>query len=1537
MSLTLNLGKATVTGSKFKKNSEVVIGGKSYTLNGANSDSVSLGDIGVVSLSGNNITFAAKSDFSGEFKLGDSIGSGSASVVAVDFSKAGGAVSFDAKDTDVVTITGSDYNDKLLSKVNGAIINGGEGDDSITFSGDAANIEATIVGGKGDDKINVTGAASVSISDDEGDDSYNISGEGAHVTINDNKGADSLKITGKVVSADVSLSGNDNNAVTIDSAAVGIKANISVAGGDDTIVSKAENATLVINSAAGDDVITISGQKSSVNISADAGDDVITISGQKSSVSIDAGAGDDVIDITKADNSKITIATGNGDDTVKISAATVFGSVTGGAGTDDLVISGANASLSVSEVENVNLTGKNGFVSVTGGTVNSSAGGATINAATVNVTDGTAVLNHDTAINELTISKGSVTANASVNATVAGGTFTSGKGVTAADVITVSGYGANVNTGEGNDSITVSEDAYGTNTLTLGAGSDQVTVAAGKGKVVITDLDSNHDILNLKDASEDTVVSLSKNGVLNVVDAGQYNVTATVISGDYGTSDYAAAVKNKAKNNYFHASVAGADGDVMELYTASGTTKKVSINTSNGNNLKVDLSAAKSSEVTLASTENTWVTLGNGEDKVSIASGAHDVTISNYNFANKDAITFSVNASDVILHNDGVLTTGIEADGDYEDADLMVSTTANGGVYAARLNGEDYYTAKSGAVKIATDKKTSINAIDVAKASSSTINIAAGTATIKGLTAGADVINVVAGASVDASNAVYKYAQNDVINLGKAKDVAINGGVFHETEDGEKILNTAVISKKDGSSIASAVSVAAAVDKNGLYMAKVVSNNNKDTDTFVVADEDVNVKIDLSAAAYGDVAFVADKAAAANVTIGAGDYAKLSGNGEDVITVTGLTSTTKEDVNIENFNTEDDKLVLNKIKLADLTFTSLSTSVGVGDYFKIGYGSKKADVIVGTGTTGTVANININGTNVMADLASVGSSLELNEDSKNAFFIGNKNTSLKISDDINNTTINLGDANKYKDVHTVVVDADATGITIVGTDSKKTGDSVDASKNENGVQVNLGAGNDSVTLSKGADVVWFNAKQGKDVISDFTYGVGDTADILNITDVKSLDKIKLGTGNISTASVITVKDGSAVATIKTVAPGENSSEVMKIQLGKKVYNVATDLSGDKSILLNLDDEIKVDTYLGKKLAIALNSADGVAYTYNKAVSKDDIASINGSASNGAMKIYGVNTVTLGTSEEANANQVWAKGAGTINTANDYAGNDQVWFQGGVDKKVLVNGFASYSADNDANDNIKLVGTKSLANIVANYKFASKDGNMVITNIKNSTSKLTVAEKDTVVLTDDANATYVVKVGTKDNGAEFTSDVNIYAGMSELSSSNIEDKTTIMLDGGSGNKFGYKSNYYIDSTVKKFDGSGSSGDLILVGSKNAKSELIGGDGNDVLYGGGAFNDTLKGGDGNNTFYFGANDGHDVIDGITENDTIRLYSGKLADPKLLGKYNDSKDVFTFTFTDGSTLTVNGDIADGTKLVYGKSTYRYQSDNHKFIRVK
>ena len=252
MSLTLNLGKASVDGTKFKENSEVVIGSSTYSI-GSSGDVLTLGNIGKLKLSdsGTDITFVAGSDFSGEFKLSDGISSSgsNASVVAVDFSKAGGAVTFDtANASNVVSITGSEYNDKLTSNVNGASINGGDGDDVITFSGDGG--AATIVGGKDNDKINVTGKdASVSISDAEGDDSYNIGGEGAHVTINDGSGADSLKITGKVASADVSLSGNDNNAVTIDSAAVGIKANISVAGGDDTIVSKAENATLVINSA----------------------------------------------------------------------------------------------------------------------------------------------------------------------------------------------------------------------------------------------------------------------------------------------------------------------------------------------------------------------------------------------------------------------------------------------------------------------------------------------------------------------------------------------------------------------------------------------------------------------------------------------------------------------------------------------------------------------------------------------------------------------------------------------------------------------------------------------------------------------------------------------------------------------------------------------------------------------------------------------------------------------------------------------------------------------------------------------------------------------------------------------------------------------------------------------------------------------------------------------------------------------------------------------------------------------------------------
>lgn len=1497
MSLTLNLGKATISDSKFKENSEVVIGGKSYTLTGGNSASVSLGDIGVVSLSSNNITFAAKSDFSGEFKLGDSIGSGDASVVAaVDFSNAGGAVTFDTKNgTDVVTITGSAYNDKLTSNVNGAIIDGGEGDDSITFSGDAATIGATIVGGKGDDKINVTGAASVSINDAEGDDTYVISGKGADVTIDDTKGSDNVKISGASVTASVSLGGADNNVVLIDSGASDANVTLVTGDGDDVITSKAAKATLDITSAKGDDVITIAGKESNVKISVD--------------------AGDDVIDIAKgADESKVTISVGAGDDTVKINAASVTGSVDGGDNDDVLVIAGANAELTVSAVETVNLTGKNGKVSVTNGIVNSSAVGATINAATVNVSDGTAVL---AAADELTISKGSVTANASVSAaTVTGGTFVS-KNNTANDTILINGSGAVVDAGKGVDTITVSEDATGTNTLTLGDGVDVVSIDAGNSKVVITDLGIG-DKLTLVDASEETTATLSKTGVLNIVDAGQYNVTANVYSGDYSGGDYAADIKNKAKNNVYHASVTAGDAGIIDLYTAAGTTKNVTVDASNVSAAKktiIDLTAAKSSEVTVAGTKATTIALGNGKDIVSVGSTAGKTEISGYNFANKDAISVTVASDDVVLNKDGKLTVDVIDEDD--ETGVFVTTTANNNVYAAKVNDVDFYTAKTGAVKIATDKTVVDNVIDVAAASSSNINITAGTAkvTIKSLSEGADVINVAAGATVDAGKAVYDYADGDVINLGKATIAAGDALTTMNNSDGDVI----------GSLNVNNVSVGVSALNDSLYAAKVVSNNNKKTTTYATAVEDASVSIDLSASSFGDVVFDGTNATDVNVAIGAGDSVTLS-DGEDVITVNGLTKNTKDGVKVSKFDLDADKLVLSNVKLADMGVTSLGDNM-----LGITFGSKKSTVSVGANFGGAKdVAININGTDVKA-ATTVGATLTLDADSKDAFFIGNgKTTTLKVSDDIENTVIDLSDTNKFNNIHAVEVTEDATGISIIGTGNKKVEDSIDASANANGVQVSLGAGNkDSVTLSAGADVVWFDAKQGKDnVVTNFTYGTGENADVLNLSDVSSLDKVKFTTG-----TTLTVKDGSASANIAfvTAAPEEGASEIVKVQLSDgKIYNVAMDVNADKSVTLNLDDEIKVDGYVGKKVAVVLNSNDEVAYTYAKS-SKEDVVAIDGSNTNGAMTIVGVESVTLGTSVEENANKVWAQGTATI-TATAAAGNDQVWFQSGVDKKVFVTGFADYSEDNDANDNIKLVGTKSVADIVSQYKLASKDDNVVITGVSSAVSKLTVENTSTVVLTDDNGVSYVAKVGEKDDSDDFSADVQIYAGMTELSSSNIEDDTVILLDGGSSTTFALNSDYYIGSSVTKFNAAGSTGNLVIVGGKTTKNELIGGEGDDLIYGGGASNDTMQGNEGSNTFFYGANDGKDVINNITGEDTINLYSGNLVD---LG-YNDDKNAYIFTFEGGNTLTVNGDLAEGTMVQYAGATFVYQKDDHTFIQA-
>lgn len=1492
MSLTLNLGKVSVSSSSLAA-STVEFGGKSYTV--ATGTSVGLGDNGSLSLASDVLTFVAGEGFSGP--LNTSGAAKGATLKAVDFSNAGGAVTFDAKDTDVVTITGSDYNDKLLSNIDGASIDGGEGDDTITFSG-KTTVGATIAGGKGDDKISVTEMATVSINDAAGDDTYVISGKGANVTIDDTKGSDNVKISGAGVNADITLAGSDDNIVLLDSVA-SITANISVGSGDDVITSKSSNATLDIK--AGD------------------GDNVITVAGKESEVSITAGKGDDVIDIAKgADKSTVAISVGAGDDIVKINAASVTGSVDGGANDDVLVIAGANAELTVSAVETVNLTGKNGKVSVTGGTVNSSAVGATINAATVNVSDGTAVLDNDAAIKELTISKGSVTANTVVTATVTGGTFVS-KNDTATDTILINGSGAVVDAGAGVDTITVSEDATGTNTLTLGDGADTVSIDAGNSKVVITDLGID-DKLTLVDASEETTATLSKTGVLNVVDAGQFNVTANVYTGDVATgADYAADIKNKAKNNVYHASVTAGDAGIIDLYTAAGTTKKVTVDASTVSAKKtiIDLTAAKSSEVTVDGTEATTIALGNGKDVVTVSGTMNGKTeISGYNFANKDVISVDPSAV-VLLDKDGKLTVNVTEEDD--ETGVFVTTTANNNVYAAKVNSTDYYTAKTGAVKIATDKNVTLNTIDVAAAASSNINIAAGAATILALSEGADVINVAAGATVDASEAVYDYADGDVINLGKA---TIAGAALTtlETTDGD------VIGKLTVNNV---VTVGASALNDSLYAAKVVSNNNKKTNTYATAVEDASVAIDLSASSFGDVVFDGTNATDVNVAIGAGDIAILS-EGEDVITVNGLTKNTKDGVAVSNFDLEADKLVLSNVKLADLTVDTVNVAASL---VEINYGNKKpaANVAVDVGTiSDKYVSININDTDVKAAIAG-SATLTLNDDSKDAFFIGKDDTTLEVSDDIENTVIDLSDTNKYNNIHAVEVTEDATGISIIGTGNKKVEDSIDASANVNGVQVSLGAGNaDSVTLSAGADVVWFDAKQGKgNVITNFTYGTGENADVLNLSDVSSLDKVKFTTGG-----ALTVKDGSASANIAfvTVAPEEGASEIVKVQLSDgKIYNVAMDvINADNSVTLNLDDEIKVDSYVGKNVAVVLSSEDEVAYTYAKS-SKEDVVAIDGSNTNGAMTIVGVENVTLGTSEEENANKVWAQGTATI-TATAAAGNDQVWFQSGVDKKVFVTGFADYSEDNDVNDNIKLVGTKSVADIVSQYKLASKDDNVVITGVSSAASKLTVENTSTVVLTDDNGVSYVAKVGEKGDSDDFSTDVQIYAGMTELSSSNIEDDTVILLDGGSSTTFALNSDYYIGSSVTKFDAAGSTGNLVIVGGKTTKNELIGGEGDDLIYGGGASNDTMKGGEGSNTFFYGANDGKDVIENITDEDTINLYSGNLVD---LG-YNEDKDAYIFTFEGGNTLTVNGDLAEGTMVQYAGATFVYQKDDHTFIQA-
>ena len=181
------------------------------------------------------------------------------------------------------------------------------------------------------------------------------------------------------------------------------------------------------------------------------------------------------------------------------------------------------------------------------------------------------------------------------------------------------------------------------------------------------------------------------------------------------------------------------------------------------------------------------------------------------------------------------------------------------------------------------------------------------------------------------------------------------------------------------------------------------------------------------------------------------------------------------------------------------------------------------------------------------------------------------------------------------------------------------------------------------------------------------------------------------------------------------------------------------------------------------------------------------------------------------------------------------------------------------------------------------------------------------------------------VGETNSEATFSTDTQIYAGMAKI----VADMSTegdVAVRIGTKGEIGLDSSatYYIDNTVKEFDGSNSNAVFHLAGSSTAATTLRGGNTENSFYGGGSFDDKMVGNSSAvDTFYFGKGDGKDTIEEADGKDTVYLMNVTLEEISVDAK----KNVISIGASD--TLTFGNGADDA--LTAGKLTFNIGGNNY------
>ena len=783
------------------------------------------------------------------------------------------------------------------------------------------------------------------------------------------------------------------------------------------------------------------------------------------------------------------------------------------------------------------------------------------------------------------------------------------------------------------------------------------------------------------------------------------------------------------------------------------------------------------------------------------------------------------------------------------------------------------------------------------------------------LGAGADTL-VITGGEVTVSD--YNYYEGDVIEADSTAQLKFESGNFSVTPPSGSSDNYKLTARK------------VAVQDNW-YAARVKLGVKGTIDSFsAVAGSNATRDFSKSTVMTG---IDATKAKSANITLGSGDSGVLFSSGVDTVKV-GKSSST----HFKEFGT-DDIIAIDGVKLSDLAYSSYGGSGINIDYAATG--------ITIDGLNDTIGSTNINDgsqTHKLAYALAKGQTLAYTDYSNADWFYGNADgsTTLEVG-----ATTHLHDMNKYKNITKISVAASANleaPISLTGAIGKD--NSIDATHAKVGVATwGFSSGSDSITLGAGQDTVWFGAGDGTDAISGFKYGTASDSDVLYLKDTHSLKDIQpvFNTGG-GTADIAV---GKAIARVEANTV-QGSSDVAQIKLAdEKTYKVAGNYNAEKTVDINTDEIDGLDYYaFDKKQAQTVVLKGGKDWIVHSLYTDfyttgATIGTIDAHEATGNVTLAAAADIKGG----AGTNNIWTYQANASASVAAGTGTDIIWFAENADKDVHVTGF---DADKDI---VKFATAQSLKEIADSYSFATVTvtggTNTAITGVNNTDSVLTLnTVKDaTINLVDGNDKAYkalVMKTEAAGTTGEFSTDVNIYAGMTTLTAGgSIEGTVAVRL--GKESRGLSSDTYFIDDSVTKFDGSKSTATFWIAGNANKGNEIIGGLTENYLYGGGASSDVLHGSIvAKDTFYFGTGDGVDqVASGLDRNDTIALWNIADADIANVKVTMDTDGTANIHLADSSTLKLTdanavSALKNGLTFTSASQTaYTYDSESKTLVK--